>query len=464
MRRAFKFSLYFIIFILLSIYILGFYVFSKVFLPNSRINGKDVSFTKLSEFYNTYNSNYDKFELTLIERDGREQIKVSDFDYKDKLEPGQSINQKSFYWAFYFLIPKDYELKHKITYDREKLEKCINKLKLSTDEMIQPKDAKIIFKNNKFIIEKEVLGNRINRKLLLKKILDHVYDKKEIINLEEEKIYISPNLYASDVKLNNLLAQMNKLNSFEVTYNFDDRKEILKNEELVKLYVENKDGLLVPDIDKVKSYVYLLSNKYDTFRKDRNFYATGIGMVRTSGGIYGWSTNIDETTKQLVKALEETKTVTLEPVYKLTAQSRKKNDLGSAYIEIDLARQHMWLYKDGKLIMETDIVSGNPSTGNATPTGVGKIWTREKDRFLTGDDYKSHVNYWLPFNWSGCGLHDSDWRSEYGKDLYITNGSHGCINTPPDLMHQLFENTFVGMPVVVYDSNTQIIPMNSVQS
>ncbi len=32
------------------------------------------------------------------------------------------------------------------------------------------------------------------------------------------------------------------------------------------------------------------------------------------------------------------------------------------YIEVDLENQHMWFYKDGKVALETDIVSGKPST------------------------------------------------------------------------------------------------------
>src|SRR5699024_5856960 len=124
--------------------------------------------------------------------------------------------------------------------------------------------------------------------------------------------------------------------------------------------------------------------------------------------------------EELVKALEGTKTVEIKPQYKLDAQSRKVNDIGNSYVEIDIARQHMWIYRDGNLVLETDIVTGNPNKGNGTPTGVGKIWSRERDRYLSGEGYKSHVNYWLPFNWSGCGIHDSSWRSDYGKNIYLS--------------------------------------------
>lgn len=139
--------------------------------------------------------------------------------------------------------------------------------------------------------------------------------------------------------------------------------------------------------------------------------------------------------------------------YKLEASQYGPNDIGRKYLEIDLARQHMWYYEDGKLIIESDVVTGNPSKNNGTPTGTGRIWSKERDRFLSGEDYKSHVNYWMPFNWSGCGLHDATWRNKFGGQIYKVAGSHGCVNTPPENMKLFFEKIPLNTPVVVYDSS-----------
>ncbi len=37
-----------------------------------------------------------------------------------------------------------------------------------------------------------------------------------------------------------------------------------------------------------------------------------------------------------------------EPEYAHYAKSRKKNDIGDTYVEVDLGSQHMWFYKDGE--------------------------------------------------------------------------------------------------------------------
>ena len=56
----------------------------------------------------------------------------------------------------------------------------------------------------------------------------------------------------------------------------------------------------------------------------------------------------------------------------------------------------------------------------------------------------------MPFN-GGIGLHDSNWRSTFGGDIYKTNGSHGCINLPTDAAKLIYETVEIGYPVVCYN-------------
>lgn len=52
-----------------------------------------------------------------------------------------------------------------------------------------------------------------------------------------------------------------------------------------------------------------------------------------------------------------------EPVYAQTANSHGENDYGNSYVEINLTAQHLFLYKDGVLVTESDFVSGNVAKG-----------------------------------------------------------------------------------------------------
>ena len=138
------------------------------------------------------------------------------------------------------------------------------------------------------------------------------------------------------------------------------------------------------------------------------------------------------------------------PKYTHEATFRGLNDIGDTYIEVDLSDQYMYYYKNGELILETDIVSGDIPKGWTTPRGVFAINGKYTDTYLYGRDYIDFVSYWMPY-FRGYGLHDSDWRDEWGGDIYTYDGSHGCINMCKDSARTVYENIEIGTPVVVYD-------------
>ena len=55
----------------------------------------------------------------------------------------------------------------------------------------------------------------------------------------------------------------------------------------------------------------------------------------------------------------------------------------------------------------------------------------------------------MPFN-RGIGFHDATWRSRFGGEIYLTAGSHGCVNLPFAAAKELYENVYSGLPVVVF--------------
>ena len=61
----------------------------------------------------------------------------------------------------------------------------------------------------------------------------------------------------------------------------------------------------------------------------------------------------------------------------------------------------------------------------------------------------------MPY-FGGYGLHDSTWREadEYGGDVYLRSGSHGCINMPLELAQKVDSTVHVGTKVILYGSGT----------
>nr|WP_251920243.1 L,D-transpeptidase [Latilactobacillus sakei] len=95
------------------------------------------------------------------------------------------------------------------------------------------------------------------------------------------------------------------------------------------------------------------------------------------------------------------------------------------------------------------------TTTSNNPSGVWSIWKKERNATLKGtnfdgvSEYASPVNYWMPIDETGVGIHDSPWQPKYGGTWYKEHGSHGCINTPPTIMAQLYNTVSEGIPVVV---------------
>ncbi len=149
----------------------------------------------------------------------------------------------------------------------------------------------------------------------------------------------------------------------------------------------------------------------------------------------------------------------MELSYSHKAKGTSDNDLGDVYVEISIDRQTMWCYKNGQLVVETPVVTGDISKeGRATPkNGCWPIFWKTTEYTMKGPkdangqpEYTAFVHYWMPFN-GGVGIHDLASRgNNFGGDIYKTNGSHGCINTPLEAAKTIYETVSVGTPVIVY--------------
>lgn len=124
----------------------------------------------------------------------------------------------------------------------------------------------------------------------------------------------------------------------------------------------------------------------------------------------------------------------------------------SEYIELDITRQMVWMYRNGECILETPCVTGNLKTKHGTPTGIYHLTYKTTSAILRGRDYASYVDYWMPFN-KGIGFHDASWRKGvFGGEIYKTSGSHGCVNMPLQAAKTLYQNITSDIPIIIYKS------------
>ena len=120
------------------------------------------------------------------------------------------------------------------------------------------------------------------------------------------------------------------------------------------------------------------------------------------------------------------------------------------YIDVNKTTQTLTYFKGGNAVFSTPIVTGSLKAGHDTPSGVYTVQYKQRDRVLKGEDYESPVKYWMRFT-GNIGLHDANWRSSFGGDIYVKKGSHGCVNIPPANMPFLYSECPVGTVVVVHE-------------
>ena len=135
-----------------------------------------------------------------------------------------------------------------------------------------------------------------------------------------------------------------------------------------------------------------------------------------------------------------------------TNSGYRRASVGSNYIVINLSRQRIWLIRNNDTIVNVGVITGK--LGTLTPLGNYKIQGMQRDRILKGPGYASWVGYWLPF-YGDYGIHDANWHPSYrcfeDPTYYKWYGSHGCVNIHPSDISSIYNNTYVGMPVIVTD-------------
>lgn len=269
-----------------------------------------------------------------------------------------------------------------------------------------------------------------------------------LLDLEAAGYYTEAEVTAED---ETLLANLETANTWvqtAITYDWNGNEVVLDGEQISE-WITFEDNEPILDEEAVAEFVADNAAEYDTYGKNRNFVTTRGIKLSLRSGAYGWKTDCDTETQELIALIQSGAQEDREPVYTSKGWVKGMNDIGSSYVEIDLSFQHLYLYQNGRIVLESDFVSGNVSNGSTTPAGVFGITYKTKNAVLRGEDYETPVNYWMPFN-GNIGMHDATWRSSFGGSIYLTNGSHGCVNLPLDSAAAIYEYMQEGFPVVCY--------------
>ena len=391
--------------------------------------------------------------LTVLDREGNKfHIAGPDFDYQYQANGEEAAllkKQNGFTWPVQIFRTHTYEMNRSFTYDKDALTDLIDDLTIFDEDYItKPEDARIDLSEDDAKVIDEVDGNEPIHDQVLREITQAVDNQETKITLSDA-CYEEPAVHASDSIISDTMDKITKYTASTVHYLIDGVDENLDSRTILHMLDISDDGNVKLNDEKLAQFVQHLASTYNTYGDVRDFKTSSDDTVKIGGGDDGWVISKSREAEQLKKDLTGGTPVEREPVYEQTAEKSGLDDIGGTYVEIDYTKQHLWYYKEGKLITETDIVSGNIARKNGSPDGVFKIVYKQKDATLVGENYASNVKYFMPFAYN-VGIHDASWRSSFGKEIYKTSGSHGCINVPEKIAKKLYDTLEVGTPVIAF--------------
>ena len=457
--------------ILLIAAITGFYVRGMQqaegkFLPNTTVNGMDYSGMTAAEAEEQFRSTYTGRQLEIREMDGiSEIIRYDDLDYR--FTTGSTFDelidsQNYFMWPAAFFRPTEIVTKEGFEYDELKLRDAVHALNAVSGPQIQdPVNAHIERTDAGYVLMDAVDGNRLDEEMVQKLAAEAVNRGDSVMDLAELGCYKKASVYADDPDLQAQFELIDRYQNEVISISMEGNTYVPLAKDTFLDWMTFDRGKAAVSEEAVLAYTEQLAAQYNTFQKQRQFTTTNGDVVTVGGGDYdnyGYILNCAETAPVIRKALLSGQSQTIACVWDKYALTRDSSgsDFGNTYVEVSLDQQHLWYYKDGALVVDTPVVTGTANEKRATPTGVMQILDKRTNHKMKGSYGSSFAKFAMWLTNGGILIHDASWRDEYGGDIYLYDGSHGCVNTPLEAVKRIYDEIKIGTPVVIYDRENRV--------
>lgn len=259
--------------------------------------------------------------------------------------------------------------------------------------------------------------------------------------------YVPPEVTVENAGFDFRASLANDISDMCVTVNFHGQTETLEKESLAALLSVDAEGRLSVDGTALEEILAGWAGTYNTYGTPYLFASYAGGVVP----IDFLKCDYEVDTAALLETLE-TQLLTLESGTVVAPYHCYRNGtpfaIETTYVEVDIDNQQLTYYKDGELIVNTDVVTGKLA-GHRTPTGLYSSYDKKVNRWLIGEDYCVFVKYWVRIT-GAYGLHDASWRTKFGGEYYKYGGSHGCVNIPEEAMAKIYENIVDGTPILIH--------------
>ena len=448
-----------LIYVAISVY------FMSHFFVNTKINGKNFSGKTASDVEKYLQTNIKDYKLTILENEGRQDVISGSeigLEYRAGTETEKLLrDQNGFAWPKAFFTENSRKVSVNVSYNDESLNQRISQLSCLQTEQTPAENAKPEFDGNQYVIKPEVYGNAVDKERLTEQVKVHITEFQPQLDMVETKCYAKPKYVEDSKEVQEACDAMNKYVNASITYPMNE--PVVVDKALISQWLQVDGEMKVSlNTEAMKQWFTAFGDKYDTQGTTRTFTTPAGKSATVTGGTYGWSIDEDTELVNLQNSILNGEVVTREPAYYAggTAAAHSGQDWGNTYAEVDMSAQHMWYVQNGQVVLETDVVTGEPIPSRITPEGVYSLMWKQRDATLVGDikpetgkpEYETDVAYWMQVTSSGVGFHDAIWQTAFGGTLYQIpgTGSHGCINMPLDQAGALFNMIEPGTPVIFH--------------
>lgn len=448
-----------LIYVAISVY------FMSHFFVNTKINGKNFSGKTASDVEKYLQTNIKDYKLTILENEGRQDVISGSeigLEYRAGTEAEKLLkDQNGFAWPKAFFTENSRKVSVNVSYNEESLNQRISQLSCLQTEQTPAENAKPEFDGNQYVIKPEVYGNAVDKERLTEQVKVHITEFQPQLDMVETKCYAKPKYVEDSKEVQEACDAMNKYVNASITYPMNE--PVVVDKALISQWLQVDGEMKVSlNTEAMKQWFTAFGDKYDTQGTTRTFTTPAGKSATVTGGTYGWSIDEDTELVNLQNSILNGEVVTREPAYYAggTAAAHSGQDWGNTYAEVDMSAQHMWYVQNGQVVLETDVVTGEPIPSKITPEGVYSLMWKQPNSVLVGDinpdtgepAYRTKVKYWMQVTSSGVGFHDAIWQTAFGGTLYQIpgTGSHGCINMPLDQAGALFNMIEPGTPVIFH--------------
>lgn len=327
---------------------------------------------------------------------------------------------------------------------------------MTSVERTPSQDAYVEFENGLFLVHQEQQGTELQVQAVQQALEEALSGLTVTVNqagavwfeLTDCPCYLTPEKTVENTLFDFDAMLQEKLKTMTVEVEFHGEVVTLDTQALEQLLTTDANGRVLVRENALQDLVEQWHETYGQTDVPYQF-AAQVGGVKSIDFLQvDYELDQDTLTEQLSEQLVLLEDLSIEAPW-LCWRDGEAFEIAGTYVEVDIPNQVMTYVKDGQVMVTTDVVTG-ASWGYPTPNGLYKVENKDTNCWLSGEDYNVHVDYWIGFIGYQIGIHDADWRTKFGGENYIKNGSHGCVNTPKEAVKAIFDDIELGVPVLVY--------------